>query len=521
MAEEMFAAQEKKKLGDLTVTDATCRVETEIILPDYKEEAERIVRGVPKAVIKNKQVYLRDRYLICEIEGSVGFHILYRTSGKGGEGKVSSFLQTENFSHTFQIPFSSEEFTAEDVAVFAEATCHSTLVKLIGPRKLSAKCEVVIALDIKCNQGILLFSDETSRDLVTRSKEVKATCLRVQQREEMSFSQTISLPKAYLPIEELCEMEVVPFVQNVKVEDGGLSFLGLCDLHCSYTAAGENTFISFYQPIEFERRVAIADLMREDICRVNLTPVALKASTDINEEGENKNILFELTLLCETNAFETETLFVTEDAFSTDCELAVEKKTEQVQELLGVFDFSDSIKAQLPSKHSSLLRAEGIQAGVEFRNSYLEEGRLCLEGKLVFSYLGITESDEMKHTEETYEFKSYVTPPFSIPEGEECSIEVCGGARGIDVDPDGEILRLRFDLCGSICVYVIHRPEVVCRLERGETISKKQGEILYVYPHRGEDLWSLAKEYHISPEKVKKQNHLTGENLPSYLKLIP
>ncbi len=521
MAEETFATMEKKKLETISATDAACRVETEIILPEYKGEAERIIRTTPKAVVKNKQIYRKDRFLVCEIEGSVCFHILYQTAGAGAEGKPSSFLHTENFSQSIQIPCNTDELCVEEISVFAEAVPRSLLVKLIGPRKLQAKCEVALSLDVKCNRTFSLLTPASSGDVVTRQKEVRSTSLILCNREEMSFTQTISLPKAYLSIEELCEMEAVLFATNVKAEDGGVSFLGLCDLHCSYTAAEENVFISFYQPIEFERRVGIPELSRENVCRVELTPVALKATPEINEEGENKNILFELDFVCEVNAFDTETLLYAQDAFSTGCRLSQEKKTEPIRQLLGVFDFSETVKGQKPSKHQTLLRAEGIRAGVDFRNTYLEEGRLCVEGKLGFSYLGVTESDELKHVEDDYDFKIYALPPFSIPEGEECSIEVQGGVRGIDVELDGEEDRLRFELLGSICVYVTHRPELVCSIERGEAFEKRRGEILFIYPDRDEDLWSLAKEYHVSPEKLIAQNHITGETLPPYLKLIP
>lgn len=516
----MFEYLTKKKLADLNAAEATSRIEAEIVLPEYKEEAERIIRARPKAVIRSKSVYLRDKMLICEVEGTVGFHVLYQTAPKEEGEKASSFLHTEAFTQTLQFPLGAEEIAEEDVVLFAEAVPRSALVKLMGPRKLSAKCEVSVSVNVKCNQSVSLFPEMPAEDLITRGEEVKLTRLCKTHTEEMSFSQTISLPKAYLPIEEICEMEAVLFTQNVRSEDGGVSFLGLCDLHCSYMAAGENLFVSFYQPIEFERRLGIAELSGDSFCRVSLTPVSLKATPEINEDGDNKNILFELSFLCEVCGFETESVIMTTDAFSTRNHILTEKKRETTRELLGVFDFTDTVKALLPSKNAEVVRAEGICAGVEFRNSYLEEGKICLEGKLLFSYLGITESGEMRNYEDSYEFHSHITPAFSIPEGEECSVEVYGCARGIDVEPEGEQFRLRFDLCGSVSVFITHRPELICKLERGEEIVRKRGEIIFIYPREGEDLWSLAKEYHIPPESVKAQNHLTGETLPTYLKLI-
>ena len=518
MAEEMYT-HTKKKLVNLHTTSSSCHVEAEIVLPEYKAEAERIVRATPKAVVRNKTVTVRDRKLICEIEGSIGFHILYQIAG--GEGKtVSSFLQAESFSQSFQIPCEIEELSPEEVLLFAEALPRASLVKLSGPRKLTAKCEVEVSLEVKCNGALAIFSAEASEELITDGEELRFTRLHQKYTEEMNFSQTIALPKAYLPIEEVCEMNAVLFAKGVKSEDGGVSFLGVCDLHCSYTAAEENLFISFYQPIEFEKRVGIPEISSGMPCCVFLTPTALKAAADVNEEGENKNILFELDYLCEVNAFETESAVFACDAFSTDHAVSLAKKQEQLQELLGIFDFSDSVKAAIPAPDPSVIRTEGVRAGVEFSNSYLESGKLCLEGRIGFSYLGIFESGEMKHYEGTHDFKTVITPPVSIPEGEECSVEVCGGAAGVDVEPGSQDYTLRFELCGSIFVYKLQRPEVISSLEIGEAFERKRGEILFVYPREGEDLWSLAKEYHVSPDQIREQNHLIGESLPLYLKLI-
>ena len=520
MAEETFEYLKKKKLVDLNTTEATCRVDTEIILPEYKAEAERLIRAYPKIVVKNKSYYRREHKLFCELEGAIGFHVLYQKSERSEGVSVSSYLHTEPFSHTFQIPLAGEELLEEDMALFVEATPRSSLIKLLGPRKMSAKCEVLLSLSVKGNQNFYVFPSKPAEDLITSTEEIKLASLKAVYSEEMSFSQTISLPKAYLPVDEICEMEAVLLPQKVKSEEGGVSFLGICDLHCSYTASDENLFVSFYQPIEFERRVGSSEISAESFSRVNLTPTALKASAEINEDGENRNVLFELDFLCEVFAYENERLEVTCDAFSTRNHVLLEKNKEETKEFVGVFDFSDEIKARVPSKNPEMTRAEGICSSVEIRNSYLEEGKICLEGKLNFSYLGIAETGEMKNCEESNEFRTCLTPPFSIPEGEECSVEVCGCARGVDVEPEGEELRLKFDLCGSITVYKTCRADMICRLERGDEIIKKRGEIIYVYPREGEDLWSLSKEYHISPELVCEQNHLTGDTLPMCLKLI-
>ncbi len=520
MAEEMFEREFRQKLGDLYMGEGRCRVESEVILPDYKEEAQRIIRMDTCARVNSKNIYLKGQDIVFEIDGVVSFNILYKTDRGGEKGGTSAFLTRENFSHTFKIPHHGEEIDPSEIASFVEVNSEGSIAKLQGPRKISARCDISISLDLKCNRSIALIEKSGAEDIKTQEKEVRIARLASFFTEEMNFSETISLPKAYLSIEELCEMDVNLYAQNVQAEDGGVRFTGLCDLHCSYTAKGEDLFVSFYQPIEFEKRIGIPGVEEGQFCKVNMTPNFLKASTDINEEGENKNILFEISVTCEVTSFENQKCMIVEDAFSTKTDLLLKREKESAEEILAMKDFSVSVRENIPLKDKGLFRAEGIRSAVDFKDCYLEEGKIVLEGKLFYRYLGNFDSGEMENFEDSLEFKcDFPADGVHIPSEKECRIEVFGTSRSLDMDPDGEQIRLRFDLAGCITVYCKHHINPVTGAERGEKFSDLSGRILYVYPSGDENLWELAKKYHTSPEKLREENSLEEDELPPFLRI--
>ena len=522
MADEILEREVKQKLSDLYAGEGRVRVESEIVLPEYKEEAQRILRMTTLTRVNSKNVYLRAQNLICEVEGTVSFQVLYLTDRRGEKGVISSFLSQENFSYTFKIPYHGEEMDTDQVTAFVELVPEGAVSKLQGPRKISTRCDVAVALDLKCNTPVALYPAFVAQDIKTSGKKAGIARLAAVHTEEMNFSETISLPKAYLPIQEVCEMDVSLIAQNVKAEEGGVRFTGLCDLHCSYTAQGEDLFVSFYQPIEFEKSVGVADVTSSHFCQIHMTPNFLKASTDVNEEGENKNILFELSFTCEVLAFENQETDVVEDAFSTESDLVIRKEREQLEEILGMSDFSVTVRDSVPLKNPSVFRAEGILSSVEFKNSYWEEGKIVMEGKLSYRYLGVEETGEMKNYEESYDFRCDWTPEkFSLPAGEECRIEISGLVRSLDLEPEGEKMRLRFDLGGSVTVYLCRSVEIVSDMERGEKWNSARGGILYVYPQEGESLWDIAKKYHVAPEEISRENGLEGVDLPTFLRVLP
>ncbi len=520
MAEEIFEREFKLKMGELYTSEGRSRVESDMILPDYKEEAHRIVRADAKPRVNQKTVSYQGQNLVCEIEGVVSFHILYQSDRHGEKGVLSSFMSQENFSYTFKVPFSSDEIDPESVVVFAELVPENVSAKLFGPRKISARCDVKIGVDLKCNRRVALFPDRFPSDIKTRKKSIKmAKLVRCFQSEE-SFTETIALPKEYLPVSQICEMGAGFFAQNVAVEEGGVRFSVLCDLDCSYVTEGEENLVSFYQPIEFDKSIGLEEAKASHFAKVSLFPNFLKALPDINEDGENRNIVFEIGYTLEILLFVNEECDAIEDAFSLDTDLLLESKHEVCEEILSIKDFNITIKDEIAKTDFELFRVEAIHASCDFKNSYLQDGKVYLEGKAHFNYLGEKSDSDLQNLENSLDF--VCTLPFSlgkIGNEEELRIEIDGGIRSADLVPDGQKLFVRFDVCGSVTIASKQHAQVLSQIQRGERKEKSGSGILYVYPEKGDTLWSLAKRHRTSPEKICEENSIFEENLPEVIRI--
>lgn len=520
MAEEIFDREYKLKIAELYSSEGRSRVECDMILPDYKEEAHRIVRGGAKARVNQKNISFQGQNLILEIEGVVGFDVLYQSDRRGEKGIYSSFLAWENFSYTFKIPFPREEADPDSVIAMVELSCENVSTKLFGPRKISARSDVKILVDLKCNRRMELFCDRFPEDIQTQKRNLNASKLVLSYQCEETFTETISLPKEYLAISEICEMGASLFSQNAVSEDGGVAFTCLCDLECCYLSEGEEDLISFYQPIEFGKRIALPEAQSGAFAKVCLTPNFLKAVPDINEDGENRNILFEIGYSCEVMLYSNEECVLTTDAFSLETELDLETREESAEEILSLRDFHLSVKDEFEPSLGELFRIEAIRSHCDFKNCYLQEGKIILEGKLWCSFLGETSEGEFQNMEHSFDFtSSLAAEEFSIRKEEECRIEIDGGARAVDLVPDGKRVLIRFDLCGNITVYAKHRARLVNRITRGEKRKKDSCGILYVFPEEEETLWSLAKKHGLSPKAISEENGLGEGGLPPVIRI--
>ena len=372
MATDIFDREHRFALEDLYSGEGKSRVESEVILPDYKEAAQRILRVDCKSRVNSKNIYPGSNQLICEVEGVCNLYLLYFSELKGDHGIPCSFSVQEPFSYTFKIPTKGESRSPEELAAILEIRTENLSHMLLGPRKIAIRSDLSLTLNIKHNAPFDYYSDTFPKDICTKTVPISAARLLETYSEEMNFSETISLPKASLAIGEISEMEVELFAHRIIPTEGGIRLQGSCDVHCNYTAQDEESFVSFYQPIDFERNLGIASCSQSSFCEVFLTPNFMKATTDINEEGENKNILFEIGCTAEVFVFENQRFDVATDLFSTESFLETERAEISLEEIALKNEFCIPYKNSVSFREKGIVRAEAIRCRADFQNAYQE-----------------------------------------------------------------------------------------------------------------------------------------------------
>jgi hypothetical protein len=519
VAAEFFECEHHRFLGGIYAGEGKCRVECESVLPDYKEAAHRILRVDTKTRINSKNTYLKGQVAVCEVEGVATFHILYVPDRGGEDAPPSAMICQENFSHTFNIPTDEKQGDLENLLARLELHPENTSGKLLGPRKLSLRCEVVLSLDLKSNRDLEYYTGALPEHIMTLKKEREIASFLTEHREDISFRETIRLPAGYQPILEICQMDVDLFALETVPKEGGVSIKGSCDIHCCYIAEDES-FVSFYQPIEFERSVGIPLCEEKCLCNVIFTPDFLKANPEINEDGENKNIAFELGCTAEITLFLNEKVLVVEDAFSTLYDLEKTVHEHHTEKILTLEPFCVAQRCETPLEEKGIRRAEGVRSYLEWKDSYPEDGKIAVEGKAVFRYLGITEEGAFRACESVHPFK--FTLPFDneLLERGECRIELFGGVRGAEPVPSEDKLFIRYDICGTICLYRKESFKAISQMSLGEKAEKEEACLLFYYPEKGERVWELSKRFRISPQRLCEENAITDEVLPSCIKII-
>lgn len=521
MAAETFEKLKTEEMIQLFSGKEKSRVEHEVTLPEYKMSAHRILRVDASSRINRKSVYSQKDVLVCEVEGVTTFQILYLPERIEQDKNIPEFFLTqENFSHCFHIPAAQDSYSEDSLAAILECSCENLSYKLHSPRRIAIRTEIELELDLRANRYFSYYGADLDEDMITKTKDLTLTRIASCTQEEWNFSQTLSLSPEDPAIAEIAEMNVELFASSVRPEKEGVSFRMMCDVKCSYLASDTRELLSFCQPIEAEKYVALPDCHENCNVRIQLNPNFLKASSEVDENGEMKRIPVEIGCTAEIMVLENNTVAVLEDAFSLACETICKSTTEKVECFSGEKSFSSVYKETL-REEEACLRIEAIRSRVRYKDSYLEDGNIILEGKLELSYLAVKEEGEIVNREKTHDFVLKITPDrdFVVREDCESRIEVCGGVRKMQLTPIGGGLELACELFGSVSMYTVDRAERIDLITRGAKREKGEEGILFLYPEKKSTLWELCKSNCISPDAVLRENRMEGDTIPRVIKV--
>lgn len=525
MANEIvFEKSSAKMLSTLYDGEAKCRIECEEILPDYKEDVNRLISVSVKPKIIMKKQYLQGSYFMIELDGTAAFNVVYKSSEKSA---LTSHTFYEDFSHTFKLPLDEPgEYDAEGAAVFLTLGTEATSYRAVSGRKLSLKSTVNIGACVKCNRNILYYGDRCG-EIEKKMQTVSATVIKAVADREFSFEESITLPREYLPCSEIIDCDADLACRNVKVTDGKVIFNADANICCGYQSAAEENnsrLISFSQPIEISEAIEIDSLSDGALCEVLLTPSSLKAECDIDSYGESRVIKLEIGYIATAVAYETTEISVLSDCYSTSSVISVVSKELKAEQLTGIFsatcDLRNAISSDLPANSS----CECIRASLEFKKAEIIEKSISLEGTLSAHYIVVDSEGGASEKNDSVAITALVRPDVSLELSDDSSIrmEAYGDVCGCDIEPSANGADMR---CDALIHVRIYRKAAVSSIDsisaEGAKPASAAKSLIFCYPSGKESLWDIAKHYSVPVEKLALDNGIDNDKPGNVIKVFP
>ena len=482
------------------------RVESEYVLPDYKEAAQRLLRVDVDPCVTEKRLYRKGQEIVCEIEGVAFIHVLYVPEGENGEKTALSFDAKEPFYSAFRAAVPEDELPdPEGAVVLCEGTGENVNARLLGPRRLAVRCDVALSLSLRGNRRFEMLGEEQPGDVKTRILEAGNTVLAGVSRWDFRLAETIRLPASYLPIREMTDLNVVMFASRVQCENGAVNFTGHLVVNAAYAPEGEPGVISFCQPFEFEKNVGDGAARPDDLCEVTLIPGGLQVSVEMNEGGENKDLVLDVSYVAEVRLYRAAPIRYASDLFSLKSETETRSSEHTLREMISVQDFAREVRCEMPLRHAPFLRAEDLRAVLRFKNSYREGEDLVVEAALVLKYLAVAENGALSAAEDTAEIR-FELPQTVALAGDDAQVEIDGGISDAELALTGDLLRARVGVFGRVALY--REEKITCLSEalRTADLKKDLRGLIFYYPDENETLWDVCKRFHADVERVQADN---------------
>ena len=456
----------------------------EFALPDYMPKVEKLLRTESKVLPPSR--YVSSNEVI--MSGNVLHSLIY----VGDEGEVSATVLPTKYE--VSIPFASN---GEESEIFAQPILENANCRVSAPRrvnirtKLRAKPCIISKTDIAPE-----LPEDTSviHMLWGEASHVETNVLRAENIT-VSENMEINAPSEARLI--WCGANAA--VTDVRVTESGVQVRGEVLVKVLSTLGADTKMhkkkIRFEEFIdgEFSRKSAVS-------------AVAKVISTEAGRE-DGKDALVDIVISLELVADTPCTTDVVIDAFSDKVNAPVEYSQLPTSKLVmsrcGVYSASGSISKGAFVNLLEILDTSG-EAVIE--ETKKEKGKLWMIGRCNLHSIYKTVDGGYSSAEYSLPFKLF----WEADSNSEVDTNVQASLLSVKTRTDGENIACDMEVFASVRAFEKGEMRVLRSIDTDKAKDYKKNEypLCLIYP-LGESLWSLAKKYHVSPEKLAKINSLS------------
>ena len=484
-------------------------VTAEYTLPDYLPDITRLLRVSAKATFPEKYPGAGN----TEYDGRVIFDVVYAT----GEGEIRCAVFDSEYSGSFPTP-EADDFSCITVSASAEnASC-----RLGSPRKLTLKCKLPVSICISnrksADPAIAGNGAEAQKHMQYRKKTVRYSYEIKAEETGVPISEDVGTEPSMPQIERIVFADIRPCMCEASCSDGKISY------SCSFAAdilyeSADGEYVSFSRDIPVSGELSESGITSESIavCEAEASNLAFRPQT--NELGETNTVEIDFDCAFYFRVFGNGVCEISSDAYSLAYETSCEKETFKYLTLESSknFNFSFSENAELDADETERAVCANAQAQI---NSVERSGnKTYVSGSVTFhAVLGASasfsgksfsfpfkcETDAGRYPELfTYTANAYTS---------DTSARISGG-------------KIYFDTEISVSLVIFGEKETEalrsCTVFTDRPAENASSDIILCFPSRADDLWSIAKKYRTTVDKLAYLNGIGKEQNISGALVIP
>ena len=476
-------------------------------VPDAKPDVKLILRENGRIRVLEKRCNAGRLH----IRGMLLADVLYVSEDGTGIYGMESELPFDEMIHM-------EREDCSDITIRAEL--EDITATMIHSRKLNVKALITVKAVCEEMEDEVVVTEAEGKGLFARAKDVNFTNLAAVRRDTIRLREEVLLPASRPNISEILYKEMHLAVTESRVMEDELSVKGTMNVFLIYRGAGLKETPEFFETkLPFTGRFDLPGAssgMIEDIA-----PMVVQENivTRPDEDGEERVIEVEAVLELDMKLYEEKELMVLEDIYSVAGTVNLQGQQELIPHLLLRNQSMGSFFGtyELPDQEVTPMQISYGSSRVHMEKVTMEENMLRIEGMLEFKVLLITGSDE----------RPYLGVKFYAPFQQD--IEVKGLNEGCNYHVVPMVTDSSFQLYRSNeiewktevnfqSIVFCNEPEYMITgaefVPFTEEEKAAQHSMIGYRSEEGDNLWTVGKRFHVSPEMVAEQNHLEEEMIP-------
>ena len=498
----MAEFENDKKIEREGIGDSLCKEEHRIatvrsecvkdyVLPDYMGDVKKLQRCT--AEITPIGHYISTGEL--GFSSTVTFKILYIDD--------ENILTEATFSEDTEcIEKIDERFTDADV----ESSVVNLSVRLGGPRKITARASVSNEISLAGERSFLPECDLTGCESAQSS--IMVHCVEYYKTDEREYAEELDKISGVSKDDvEIVKREALGFIDAVRKTDNGVNISGYIDVTALVRVDEE--LIRLESRIPVEENLEGCGKERDGVARARciITDLSVNVNDPSGESVDDVYASVVASVSCECEIaydYNREESVVT-DAFMPGAKNNAEYKKITYNEL--AFGINEKRKINFIAKREG----ERIAALVD-KEMNLKNVKLQYQGDAVYlscdaEVTAVFRSDNGEVFQKKFDETVFEKLNRDFPDGD-CKTRVRAVPCDVSLSFDTEKIYVE----ASILVYVLmeREKEIEVLSDLKHEMKDKRGEriVTVYYPEKNETLWSVAKKYSISPDRIALDNKI-------------
>ncbi|MCR5700612.1 MAG: DUF3794 domain-containing protein [Lachnospiraceae bacterium] len=481
-------------------------IDDTINVPDNLLDIERLVLVKGNVVIEEIQAMV-DRF---QVKGCLNYQILYCAD------KESNTFD----SITGKVPFieyMNADGTKETDYIEVHAGLNDITVAVLHSRKLSLKALIGLDYQVKEKEtfeAISSVADENAAEVL--SGTISMMKLKLRESKRVEICEQAEIPANKPDIYQVIWKNMTLINPRVKAEDGYLLASGTLSVFLVYNAEEDDMPIQYFSlDVPFEKRIdepsSDADMIPAIILNLDQYHIAITQ----NDKGQDRMIDLTAELTMEVKLYGEEEVTLVKDAYSTEEEINPKWRQFTLWHLLmrncAKLRISENI--DMP-KNQTILQICYTEGSVLIEETSRTPKGILVEGVVSAQVTYLNKADNGALSSST----------FDIPFSSEIELNATDDeitymiAPYIDqisaVQLADDKLEIKAEVSLDVIAFVNESSKAVLDMEIKPIDYEKKKELpgitCYIVKE-GDTLWSIAKRFYTTVERIKETNSLESD----------